>query len=246
MNRKSISQSDIKKLWGKSGSKCALCKKDLVEEGKQGTLYIIGEMAHIRGENPGSARFDQEMKDEERNLYDNLILLCPNCHTTIDNNQEYTAEKLMQIKREHEKWVEDSLREHLPHVTFAELEVILKYLTATPVLQEEDYITIIPPKEKMRRNSLSSDVEKWVTLGMLQVRQVEKYLNENPDIQFAERLRAGFVSKYEELRNGGLEGDTLFYELWNFSSGHSPDFGTRAAGLSVLTYFFDKCEVFEK
>jgi hypothetical protein len=44
----------------------------------------------------------------------------------------------------------------------------------------------------------------------------------------------------------GLEGDALFYELWNFSSDYSPDFGIRAAGLSVLTYFFDKCEVFEK
>jgi len=81
---------------------------------------------------------------------------------------------------------------------------------------------------------------------MLQVKQVKDYLNRNPDIQFAERLKAGFVDKYENLRNEGLESDPLFYALLDFASNNSSDFKIKATGLSVLTYFFELCEVFEK
>ncbi len=246
MSRKKRSQPDIKILWGRSGSKCAICRIDLIQEKKEGSGYLIGEMAHIEGENPTSARYNHEMMDDERNKYDNLILLCPKCHTIIDKDyQEYTVEKLKQIKKDHEKWVEESLREHMPDVTFAELDVIIKYLMETPLREEGDHIKIIPPKEKIKKNKLSPQVGKYITIGMLQSKQVKEYLNKNPDIQFAERLRAGFVSKYRELRNE-LEGDALFYALWDFASNNSPDFKVRAAGLTVLTYFFELCEVFEE
>lgn len=83
-------------------------------------------------------------------------------------------------------------------------------------------------------------------MGMLQVKQVKDYLNKNPDIQFAERLKAGFANRYMELKNEGLDSDALFYELLNFTSHNPHDFTSSAAGLSVLTYFFELCEVFEK
>ena len=83
-------------------------------------------------------------------------------------------------------------------------------------------------------------------MGMLQVKQVKDYLNKNPDIPFAERLKAGFVNRYMELKNEGLDSDALFYELLNFTSHNPYDFTSSAAGLSVLTYFFELCEVFEK
>ncbi len=247
MSKKSISRKETKILWGRSGNKCPICRTNIIEEKKEGSPYPIGEIAHIKGENPNSTRYDPHMTDDKGKMYDNLILLCPKCHATIDADpQTYTVEKLKQIKTEHEKWVEESLRENSPEITFAELEVIIKYLPTAPILEKENYVTIIPPREKIARNSLSQEVENYITTGMLQVKQVKRYLNENPDIQFAERLRAGFVSKYRELRSEGLEGDALFYEMLNFASNHSSDFKINAAGLSVLTYFFDLCEVFEK
>ena len=247
MNRKKIPQPDMKILWARSGSRCALCRTDLIQEKREGSEYPIGEMAHIEGENPASARHNPDMTNDEKNRYDNLILLCPNCHTTIDkNHQGYTVEKLRQIKRDHEKWVEESLKEHMPDITFAELEVIIKHLIVIPTLEDEDYVTIIPPREKIEKNDLSPEIENYITIGMLKVKQVKDYLNKNPDIQFSDRLRAGFVNKYRELRNEGLEGDALFYALLDFASNSSPDFRYMTAGLSVLTYFFELCEVFEE
>jgi hypothetical protein len=246
MIKKSISQSDIKILWGKSGNKCAKCRTDLIQEEKEDNKYHIGEMAHIKGENPTSARYDPSMTDDERNGYNNLILLCRNCHLRIDKNcEEFTVEKLVQIKKDHEKWVAESLKKHMPNVTFAELEVIIKHLIATSPLENENYLTIVPLKEKMRKNKLSQEVENDITIGMLKVKQVKDYLNRNPDIQFAERLRAGFINKYRELKYKGVEGDALFYALRDFASNSSPDFKYITAGLSVLTYFFELCEVFE-
>ena len=246
MNKKSIPLKDAKVLWGRCGSKCALCKTDLIQEKIEGSTYPLGEMAHIKGERPGSARYDPDITDDERRKYSNLILLCPNCHAIVDNDyQAYTVERLVQIKKDHEKWVSESLKRYMPNVTFAELDVIVKHLMAAPILENEDYITIIPPKDKIERNDLSPEVENDITMGMLKVRQVRDYLNNHPDIYFEERLRAGFVNKYRELKKE-FEGDALFYALLDFASNSSPDFRYITAGLSVLTYFFELCEVFEE
>jgi hypothetical protein len=246
MSKKSIPPQDTKILWGNSGSKCALCKTDIIQEKKEGSKYLIGEMAHIEGEKPNSARYNADMTDDERRRHDNLILLCPNCHALIDNDyQAYTVEKLRYIKKGHEKWVLESLKKHMPNVTFAELDVLVTYLMAIPTLENEDYITIVPPKEKIEKNDLSSEVENLITIGMIKVNQVKEYLNNHTDIQVKERLRAGFVNNYREL-NKWLQGDALFYALLDFASNSSPDFKYKTAGLSVLTYFFEVCEVFEE
>jgi len=203
-------------------------------------------MAHIEGENPGSARYNPDMTGDQRTAYDNLILLCPSHHTEVDKNQaQYPVEKLRQIKKDHEKWVEDSLKRQMPQITFAELEVILKYLPAAPVPLENGSITVVPPGKKIKKNDLSVAVGNSITMGMMQVKLVEDYLNKHPDLQFAARLTKGFVDKYVEARGTGLMGDELFYELWDFSISSSTDFTRKAAGLSVLVYFFEKCKVFE-
>ena len=53
---------------------------------------------------------------------------------------------------------------------------------------------------------------------MMQVKLIEHYLNKHPDTQFANRLRAGFVKKYEELCREEFNADALFYELLDFAS----------------------------
>lgn len=245
MSKHKITERNIKLLWGRSGNKCAVCKAAITEEGKGGCPFPVGENAHIEGENPGAAHYNPNMTDKERADYANLILVCPTCHTKIDNDvQEYTVDKLVSIKKEHEKWVVESRRLAMPEITFAELEVIVKYLVAVPIFDSN--ITVIPPHEKIKRNNLSSEVGNLITTGMIQKKQVEKYLNENPDYQFSERLRAGFVKKYGEFKSNGLEGDPLFYALLEFASNNSSDFKLQSAGLSVLTHFFEICEVFEQ
>ena len=51
---------------------------------------------------------------------------------------------------------------------------------------------------------------------------------------------------YKKLKDGGLDSITIFHELWSLTSGNKNEFVYKAAGLGILAYFFEECEVFEK
>lgn len=106
-----ISDKSIKLLWANAAGRCSFpdCDKRLsVEQAADTAPYTLGEMAHIKGKNPGSNRHDSNQSDDERDLYQNLILLCPNHHTEIDkpeNESKYSVEWLIDAKSNHEEWV---------------------------------------------------------------------------------------------------------------------------------------------
>lgn len=243
-----ITVKDQKIVCSKSGNRCAFpdCRKEIVRDGNgKDPAVIIGELAHIRGEKPGSARYDSTYKNP--NCHENLIFACPTCHTKIDKQTAtYTVDVLLSIKREHEDWVRDSLKSEVVNVSFAELSIVTKYLVSGQCSPSISFI-VVPPPDKIKKNNLSSEVEVLITMGMSQVNQVADFINRCPDAELGERLKQGFVEKYEVLKNTeGLTGDDLFNALLDFSSGGSNDFKEKAAGLAVLVYLFEKCEVFEK
>lgn len=241
---------DQKILCTRSGNRCAMpeCHKILVVDATENDREsLAAQMAHIKGEKLKSPRYDSTMTDTQRNSYDNRILVCNTCHKVIDDQANtYTVEKLHEIKIEHEKWIIESTEKEIINVTFSELSVVTKYLTSGQFTPSESY-TVIPPKEKIRKNELSATTEQLITMGLTQVKQVAHFIDNCPDVEFGERLKQGFVSEYEKLlKEDGLRGDNLFNALLDFASGGSNDFKNRAAGLSVLVYLFEKCEVFEK
>ncbi len=107
----SITQKDIKLLWGRSGSRCAICRIELSHEAvNSNNSYVIGEQAHIVGELPTAPRGNSPLLLDERNTYHNLVLLCPTHHTEIDKNEsDWPIERLYQTKSTHELWVRESL-----------------------------------------------------------------------------------------------------------------------------------------
>lgn len=243
-----ISKKDVKILWGKSGNRCAfpVCNVELAKEGSTGKNMIIGEMAHIKGENPTSARYDSNMSDKEVDGYENRILLCPTHHTLIDNDPDlYTVEKLKEIKTDHEKWVNESLKKEEINVTFVELESITQFLVSAET-QIEEATPVIPLKDKIKKNQLSPSIEEYLKIGLLKSKLVAQYIEKQPDVDFGERLKKGFVDKYLELKASSMSGDELFLGLFEFASNNSSELKKQAAALAVLTYFFEACEVFEK
>jgi hypothetical protein len=235
-----ISELDKKVVGWKCGNRCALpeCRKVLIIDGiGHDPESIIGEIAHIKGENPGSARYDPTMTYPERNCQQNLIILCRDHHKMVDDQiNTYTVEKLLR----------QSTVNKVIDVTFSELVIVTKYLISQQPVSSDSYL-IVPPKEKIRRNGLTSATERLVTMGMTQVKLVSNFIDKIPDIDFGDRLKQGFIAEYDTLKNiQFLAGDELFDALLNFASGSSQKFNERAAGLSVLVYLFEKCEVFEK
>ena len=94
--------STIKKLFAVSGNKCAFpkCTTPLVDISSK---KVIGEICHIKAQEPGGPRFDKNQSEEDRQSFDNLILLCPNHHVVVDSDPEaYTVERLTKLKSDHQ------------------------------------------------------------------------------------------------------------------------------------------------
>ncbi len=97
----------VKTLFALSGNTCAMSDCEVVLTDPKWSS-VRAEIAHIRGELPSSARYDTDMTPEDRRHFDNLILLCPNCHTLIDDlsPDAYPVERLNEIKARHESRAE--------------------------------------------------------------------------------------------------------------------------------------------
>ncbi len=82
---------------------------------------------------------------------------------------------------------------------------------------------------------------------MIGASQASLYLEKHPDMQQGRRIRERFMEEYDRLRNEKkLTDDSLFWALYDFTSLHSNEPEKTRAGLSVIVYLFEKCEVFEK
>jgi len=109
-----ISDKTRKQLWGKSGNRCAICKKELFTDNEaQGGIYgessfNIGEECHIISKKKEGPRYIGGLSDYD--IYENLVLLCRNHHKEVDTlTTTYTEELIRYIKTSHEKWVKDKL-----------------------------------------------------------------------------------------------------------------------------------------
>ena len=108
-----ISLKTHKILWGKSGNKCSFpgCRLDLVmDESETDDPSVIGEEAHIVAKKEKGARGISELTLEQRDKYNNLILLCSVHHKLIDDQEnKYTVDVIHGYKNQHEKWVNENL-----------------------------------------------------------------------------------------------------------------------------------------
>ena len=237
------------RLYMKSGRRCAMpnCKVDLLPKIARDVESNISENAHIIAFGDKGPRANTDLDIAAKNAESNLILVCANCHTIIDKNPDiYTTEKLLEIKNNHEKEVLEKLNNDVQNVNFSELEDILKFLASDHNTIQEEY-KLLTPKEKIQKNNLSNQVAQSIMRGMIGANQVDQYLQKHPDTQQGNRIRERFVEEYERLRNEeNLTDDDLFYSLLDFASLRSNESEKMRAGLSVLVYLFEKCEVFEK
>lgn len=101
--RLSPTQNVIKKLFAYSGNQCAMpdCTEVIVD--KSGAM--LGKVAHIHAAEPGGARYNEDMTDEERRAFENLFIVCGKHHDIIDykkDENDYPAPLLQKYKKQHE------------------------------------------------------------------------------------------------------------------------------------------------
>lgn len=92
-----LKQNIVKRLFSDTNGKCAECRNSIIKENA-----VIGEICHIEAFNKGGARYNAFLEKDKLNEYENLIVLCPSCHTVIDkldNQIKFTVEYLNDLKQ---------------------------------------------------------------------------------------------------------------------------------------------------
>jgi hypothetical protein len=100
-------------LWGRAASRCSLpdCRRELVlDPSSTDDPSLVGEIAHIVAEEKNGPRGESNLTHDQRNRYDNLILLCNVHHKQVDDQPaHFTVQRLKQLKLDHEEWVRSCL-----------------------------------------------------------------------------------------------------------------------------------------
>lgn len=98
-------------LWGKAAGRCQFngCNKPVWKNAVTQEEVNIAEAAHIYSFSEGGPRGNEGIDVKNLNSFENLLLLCQDCHTTIDTTGKelrYPVELLQKWKAEHERRVE--------------------------------------------------------------------------------------------------------------------------------------------
>ncbi|BAY67467.1 hypothetical protein ACN23B_09225 [Anabaena sp. FACHB-709] len=142
----------------------------------------------------------------------------------------------------------ESIAREMPSITFDELDVVTKFILGMQPASPEINFSLTDITQKISKNHLTQEVHSLITMGMGKVKDVGRFIEHNAVLrpEFPDKLTAGFLTEYQKLLQKGITGDALFESLRQFSCGNSSDFRKAAAGLAVLSYLFEKCEVFER
>lgn len=108
--RRAIPQAEKLKVWVRSGGRCAICGRYLLEGPLTHREFTLGELAHIVGQQDtaDSPRGQFDLSEVDRDKAENLMLLCAGEHDEIDRKgalDVLTVERLRKIKHDHEDWV---------------------------------------------------------------------------------------------------------------------------------------------
>lgn len=131
----------------------------------------------------------------------------------------------------------------LDKLDFQELRPVLLAIQR----QEPDTeLSLAPPSAaKLERNALSSDAAGLLRQGRRREQLVEDFFNGWPNPDFGEEIAQAFRMRYQALKASGLSPDDIFGELQAFAGGMTGEPARQGAVLAVLSYFFERCDIFE-
>jgi hypothetical protein len=211
-------------LFARSGGFCAnpTCRADLFPAQPKGKVASLGELAHIIAHSDAGPRADPTIPKTARDAYDNILLLCPTCHTLVDKmdlNEVYDAALLREWKREHEERIARAI--DVPE--FGSREQLDDEISAL-LLENRACFNQYGPHSAAARNPLS-DVDKtwlrearrviipnnWRIMRLLDVNRSLLDLDER-------RLAADFKVHAEGFAQNHLSGEL---------NAHAPTFPTK-------------------
>lgn len=92
-----INTATERRLWMDSGGHCAnpACRAPLWNAFDSGEVANLSDLAHIIARSRQGPRGAEDLSNEERDAYRNLVILCPRCHRLVDSAPAEHPEKLL-------------------------------------------------------------------------------------------------------------------------------------------------------
>lgn len=108
-------------------------------------------------------------------------------------------------------------------------------------------VPVAPTTAKLNENGFSTPVRELLRGGMIGAERVGVFFARYPVPDFVDKVAAAFRREYDKLgSNGDLAPDSVYNELFRFAGGDVGDERRRAAVLAVLSYFFERCDIFKE
>jgi len=102
-----------------------------------------------------------------------------------------------------------------------------------------------PSANKLQRNALSQDAAALLRQGRRREQLVQRFFDAWPNPSFGEEIAEAFRVRYQALKAVDLSPDHIFGELQRFAGGMEGEPSRQGAVLAVLSYFFERCDIFE-
>jgi hypothetical protein len=249
--------------WGKEGDK----KNDgfLKSEKRLFQVYAPNEMeaskaiAKIKEDFEGAKKYWKSYFDKwtfVHNAYDGLPPHVQQLILELEKNNQgliietWSLEELRVIFRklsidDKQSWFGLApTNETKSNLGFNDIKVILENLSSTNVPPPAEIKTV--PAGKIKANALSEAVVDLLHQGITKSYVVQNFLDQWYDSSLGERLSLSFNNKYKELK-AQYTPNQIFYELQKWVGGGQR--GTpehEFAVITVLAYFFERCDIFEE
>ena len=137
-------------------------------------------------------------------------------------------------------------RETMLHIGHQELLPVIDFLRKNPAKQPNSPIVPVP-EDKLDKNNLPVYIQGYLINGMERSEMVERFFREYWQPTLGDELAQTFTTQYSLLKARGLSPSEIFFELQVFAGGNAlPTIENQAAIQTILAYFFEKCDIFER
>lgn len=249
-NRKNFSDIEQSTLFNQVNGICPLCQKPLsyIKDGKLRKLF---EIAHIYPLNPSD--YEKEILKDEPVLFiqdcndlNNLIALCPNCHTHLDKPTSLESyRKIYQIKS---KLIEEDNIRNIYYSYEIEKDIVTIINSMNSNLYDcsetIDYKLIkvtdkIKPENKLLIHRVKDDVASYYLL----IRNLFADLDKSNDNATFDTIAIQIKSFYTKVKTITNDQEQIYNHIatWLYDKNKV---GSIEAYKIIVSFFVQNCEVF--
>ena len=120
---------------------------------------------------------------------------------------------------------------------------VIRYLEREEPSPEGETVRA-PSVDKIAKNALSGDVLRLLKVGQQKDHLVRRFFESHPRPHVGDNIAEAFRLRYRELRDAGQPPDDIFAGLQR-ATGERGSPKRQVAALAVLSYLFDRCDIFE-